>query len=72
MENMDNACDLTKIANILGQNSGNFESFQNTWKAQGNVECGIIPNKNVFQANKFFFLELFREKFENTMEISGS
>ena len=28
MENMDNVCDLTKIANILlGENSGKFESF---------------------------------------------
>ena len=41
-----------------------------TWKTQGKRKiCNILGNENVFQ--RIFHLKLLREKFENTLEISG-
>ena len=64
---MENSGNL-KYCHHLRENSGKFQFLKKNLENSGKI-CGIIANKNVSQ--QIFSLELLREKFENTLEISG-
>ena len=62
--------EFEKLSRSQG-NSGKLEFLWiKTWKTRGKCKiCDINVNKNVFQQT--FLSPVIREKFENTLEISG-
>ena len=72
--NMENSGNLKNCQNLrenLAKTRGNLNFWRKAWKTQGKCKiCAIIANKNLSQ--QIFSIELLREKFENTLEISGN
>ena len=78
---------LVTLLNQRGHKLGKRREFEKLSKSQGKLReikifvgktrktqgkhkiCDILANENVFE--RIFHLKLLREKFENTLEISG-